>query len=348
MPAKSPVSPTIIVAGTSVKVTFDAASLDQLRLDPDNPRIRLQVMMGGRKKSQTSDELVDVIRAQPGYDDLHKQIRNQGGVHDPLIVRSDGRIVEGNTRFAVLTVLSRTPGGVQKWGRVPVMRLPKDMPEVLVQLLMADYHIAGKTTWRPAAQADQIYHLIEKSKATITQVADATRLTVKQVEQNLAAYKFLIKEVLPEVPNASPAERQRILYQRFSHALEFVTRKDLELIRKDPVARKEVASAIAGGRVQGAQVRRLPIVMKHAKAREALNRDGFKAAAEVVRKVDPTAESQVLKSIKKLTEILKNMSQKELELFQDHAKARAALQELTEALDSVVSIVESRKGKRRA
>lgn len=345
--AKTHRTTRLTIAGTPVNVTHEEVPLTSLRLDPDNPRIRLQTSAVGRKKLSTHEQLLELMRAQPGYDALHRQIRDQGGVHEALIVRHDGRIVEGNTRFAVLSVLAKTPGGREKWGTVPVTRLPVEVSEKVIQLQMAGYHVSGKTKWRAAAQAGQIYRLVEESEATIEEVAAATRMTPKRIQQNIEAYRYLIDEVIPELKGAGSTEKQEILDNRFSHALELMTRRDLEPVRQDKTTRRKVAKLIAEGKIKGAQVRKLPTVLKHSRASEALERDGFDAAREVLRKVDPAAESTVLKSVEKLTEMLKTLDQKDLELFRTNDKARDALQALMEAAENVRTMTLPR-GKRRA
>src|SRR4051812_19176887 len=120
MAAKLPTS-RVVIGGVAVEVTHENVPHTSLRLDPDNPRIRLQLTAGGRKKPATAAELLELMREQNGYPELQKQIREQGGISDPLIVRSDGRIVEGNTRFAVVsTLIEKTTGGAAKWGGVPI------------------------------------------------------------------------------------------------------------------------------------------------------------------------------------------------------------------------------------
>jgi hypothetical protein len=346
MPKARPTS-QLIIAGKPVQVTHEAVALTSLRLDPDNPRIRLQRAVAGRKKSPTPEELLDLMRAQPGFDELQRQIREQGGIYDPLIVRHDGRIVEGNTRFTVLSVLTKTPGGIKKWGTVPIVRLPADVPEKAIQLQMAGYHISGKNRWRAAAQADQIHRLIDENKASMEEVAVATRMTPKQVQQNIDAYKYLVEEVIPELKDATTADKQEILDTKFSHALELMTRRDLESVRQDKDARKKVAKVIAEGKIKGAQVRKLHTVLKNSRARDALERHGFDAAKEVLRKADPTGDSKVLKSVEKLTEVLATLDRNDLELFSAHANAREALQALVAAADNVLSMTMP-KGKRRA
>ncbi|CAE6968927.1 hypothetical protein R75471_07314 [Paraburkholderia domus] len=287
-------SSKLTIAGTAVEVTHELVHIDSLRLDPENPRIRFQFKHGTRKKPTNAEELLAIVRAQPGYEDLQKQIRKQGGIHDPLIVRHDGTIVEGNTRFAVISFLAKPDRSVEQWTTVPVMRLAKGVSERTILLLMADYHIAGKTTWRPAAQADQIYRMIEESGVSAQDVADATRMTVKKVQQYVEAYKYLLHEVIPEVESGGKVDRQEILEKKFSHALELITRNNLKAIRDNPAERKRVAKLIATDKIQGLEVRKLPALMQHAKAKEILIKDGFKPASDALKRADPTVDSKIL------------------------------------------------------
>jgi hypothetical protein len=338
------------IAGTLVEVTHENVPLTSLRLDPENPRIRLRMAMAGPTQASTPDELLQLMRAQSGFDALQKQVRQQGGIGDPLMVRHDGRIVEGNTRFTVLSVLSQTkvPGAAKKWGTgVPVARLPPDIPEKVIQLQMAGYHIAGKSKWRPAAQAAHIYMMLEHSNATMDEVLAATGMTEKQVQQHLAAYKFLLDEVIPELGRASAAEKQEILESKFSHALEFIKGVRLKPYREDNVVRKNVAKMIAKDEITGAEVRDLHKVLKQPDARKALEKDGYDAAKEVLRKVDPIGDSKLLRSVEKLTEELEDLDRSNLMLFSSSVEARELLQRIIGAAESVLTMT-TPKGKRRA
>lgn len=340
----------VVIGGVSVQVTHENVPHTSLRLDPENPRTRLQLTAGGRKKPATPDELFELMREQNGYPELQRQIREQGGISEPLLVRSDGRIVEGNTRYAVICALAaKTAGGVAKWGSVPIMRLPADISEKAIQLQMAGYHIAGKTNWRASAQADQIYQLLkEPAIATIEEVAEATRMTKKKVEQYLAAYEYLIKEILPQKKDAGAAERQEILESKFSHALQLMTVRKLEPFRGDKTKREWLAKQIAEDKITGMQVRDLHKVAAQPEARAALEESGFKAAKEVLRVVNPAAESKVLEAVKKLTVQLKDLDTKELSLFRDHAEPRKALESLREAVGDVLAVATNHEAERRA
>ena len=79
---------TLTISGLDVVVTHERVSIDDVRLDPNNPRIRLQIRYGTKKKPTSPDDLLALVREQPGYDDLQKQIRKLGGIYDPIIGRA--------------------------------------------------------------------------------------------------------------------------------------------------------------------------------------------------------------------------------------------------------------------
>lgn len=325
----------LTIAGSTVHVTHETVSIDEVRLNPDNPRVRFQIQHRKGGKALNADELIELIREQPGYDALQKAIRKAGGLYEPVIVRHDGLVVEGNTRATVLKVLHQGNKTDTRWKSMPIVRLPKTVPESTLARLMAAYHIAGKTVWRPYAQADQIYHLRHTHGLTLTQIADETRMSEREVEQYLEAYEYLVKEVLPHVSNGNGSD---ILESKFSHALEFVKRKNLETLRKDPAVRKQVAKLIVENKIKGAEVRELDKVLKSRKASTALKKNGFKAAREVLRENDPVAASKTLKEMKSFAQSLGKMKQPDITLLKTSNKARQILTELHEAVRNVATI----------
>jgi hypothetical protein len=349
MATKKPLNGSILtIAGKDIHVTHENVPISDIRLDPNNPRIRLQISHGSKKKPSTHAQLLAIVREQPGYEDLQKQIRKLGGIYDPLIVRANGMVVEGNTRLAAILFLHDTNTNDKRWKTVPITRLPTDVPEKTVELLMANYHIAGKTVWRAAAQADQIYRLIKELGVSPQQVADETRMTTKKVEQYVEAYEYLINEVLPEAVKGGKVDKLEILEKKFSHALEFITGKRLKLIREDRKARKSVAKLIAHDKITGIEVRKLPTLLENKEAAAALLKVGFKPANDILKKADPTTDSKVLRTMKSLTEMLKDMSAADLDLFRKATGARTVLKELASVVEDLVALASPKSVKRHA
>lgn len=332
----------LTLGGTPVTVTHDVVPLTKVRLNPQNPRIRFQLQQR-KLPSPSENDLMALIRDQPGYDALHKAIRKANGLYEPIIVRHDGLIIEGNTRGAVFKSLHKGSPTDVRWRRIPVARLPRQVPDHALAMLMASYHVAGKTVWRPYAQADHIHQLRHIYGRTAEQIADETRMTPKEVQQYIDAYKYLIDEVLPHVPNGGGMD---VLESKFSHALEFVKRKNLTGLRESPKKRQHVAKLIAQNKIKGIEVRQLDKVLKNPKASTALKKNGFKAAKEVLTETDPAGTSKILKDMTNLTHKLSKMGGADISLLKTSTKAQKVLVGLHKAVQDVAAIAAVKLGGR--
>jgi len=332
----------LVLAGKDVRVTHETVGIGDVCLDPDNPRIRFQLRRSGKTKP-TQEDLQKIIKEQPGYDGLQKTIRKAGGIHDPVIVRHDGTVVEGNTRLTVVSTLHKGMPSNPRWKSIPITRLPKDVPEQAIAMLMASYHVGGKNKWLAFAKADQLYHLVHKFKCTPEQIADETRnMTPREITQALEAYKYLIEEVMPKAGKGSD---QSFLESKWSHALEFVKNRELGEMRTDPTVRKTFARLLKNNQIKGEEVRRLSSILKNKRARKVLKANGFKAAEAILKRSDPTVQSVELRQIKKLTSRIGKMKAAALEAFKADLKAQKILEDHASALYNLMKTIGMRVSK---
>lgn len=330
----------LTIAGERVPVKHETVSIEAVRLNANNPRIRFLLKHRGASKDQAS--LLSIVKEQPGYEGLQKAIRKAGGLHDPIIVTHDGIAVEGNSRAAAVLTLH---GGAKKdprWQTVPIIRLPKTVPERATAMLMAAYHVAGKTRWRAYAQADQIHELRKVHGWKPEQIADETRMNPREVEQYLEAYDYLVNEVLPHVKNGAATD---VLESKFSHALEFIKNKKMAPLREKPSIRKQFAKLLINDKIKGAEVRELDKVYGNRKAAAALKSGGFKAAKKILTNEDPLAGSKTLKQVEAVAKALAKMGQDEIALLKNSAKARSVVIKLRDAVDTVLAIVSGKGSK---
>ena len=326
----------LVVAGKSVRVTHDTVSIGSVRLDADNPRIRFQLQQSGKTKP-TQEDLQELIKDQPAYGELHKAIRKAGGLHDPIIIRHDGSVVEGNTRVTVISTLNKGAPADRRWKQIPAVRLPKDVPPESIAMLMASYHIGGKNKWQAFAKADQIYHLKHTFGCSVDQIADETRTTKRDVEQQFEAYEYLIKEVMPKAGKNSD---MNFLMGKWSHALEFVKNRELAPMRKDPGVRKTLGNLLIKNKIKGNEVRHLAKLFKNKRANKVLRKGGsFKEANAVLKNADPTIESLELRQIKKLTGRLAGLTVSEWAPFKTDTKAQKILNDHANALHSLMTMI---------
>src|SRR5216684_2339732 len=89
---------TLVIEGESITVEHRKMPLEDVRLDPSNPRIQHAVKKISTNGTISQDDLCKLILDLPGVPELFKSIRDNEGLQEPVYVRPDGRINEGNCR----------------------------------------------------------------------------------------------------------------------------------------------------------------------------------------------------------------------------------------------------------
>lgn len=327
----------LMIKGTPVSVVYETIAVAAIRLDAENPRVRLQVKRKFGKRKITEDDLIEVVRAQPGFPELQRAIRDNNGVHDPLIVRHNYVVAEGNSRAAVLRILGAGKPEDKRWQTVPVMRLPADVPEPVIAALLASYHVAGKTPWRPYAKAEHISRLKNTHRLTVTEIAHATRMSPASVEQHIAAFDYFESEL-------APGGDADVLEDKFSHALELIKRKNLASVRDDPEKRKIVTKLIREDKLSGLEVRHIDKVFANQKAAEALKKGHVSVAKKAIEKTNPTVTSKFLKQMHALGEMLGNLPASDVEKLKRNSTAARILINLHATIVRIAVIAEIKLG----
>src|SRR5262245_56893145 len=93
---------TITIADQKIAVVAEEIPIHQVELDADNPRIREDLKKRDKKLgAPTPEDLQKLILGLSGVDALLKSIRDNKGLHDPIYVRRNGVVAEGNCRTAI-------------------------------------------------------------------------------------------------------------------------------------------------------------------------------------------------------------------------------------------------------
>jgi hypothetical protein len=320
----------LMIQGRPVPVTYGTVGTSSIKLDFDNPRVRLQMQRKFGNRKVTEEELIEVVRTQPGFPDLQRDIRENNGLHDPLIVRHNSVVAEGNSRATVLRILGNGKED-PRWQTVPVMRLPKDIPESMIATLLASYHVAGKTPWRKYAKAEHLSQLKATYGLSVVEIARATRMTVKKVEANLEAFEYFQKELAPGA-NGEGMER------KFSHALELIEGKKLAAIRANPEHRGLMTRMIQENKLTGLGVRHAHKLFEDKKAVAALMKGRIEAAKREIEKKDPTLTSKFLKQMKSLDESLIGLPSSDLNTLKNNSAAADILIHLHSRLVGIAAV----------
>lgn len=215
----------------AVSSTLTYAKLDELRLDPQNPRLGAEKIA----KKFDQDSLLDAMRDWE-LEELAESFLESGFfVQEALLVvreKLDGKwrlvVVEGNRRLAALLYLARAAAGNPinaKWRELLGRRKIKpELFEKIPYLLANDRkdvrgylgfrHVSGIKEWDPPEKAAFIAKMIEEDGLSYEQVMRRIGSKTETVRRNYIAYRTLqqMKEHDELIDVARVEERFSVLF----------------------------------------------------------------------------------------------------------------------------------------
>ena len=242
-----------VIEGEVIPVRYEEIPLQEIILDPENSRIRHIVSQQKQNgKALSIEELRKIIWELPGVQELFVNVRDNGGLMEPIYVCANGRVIEGNCRVAVYLRLHDSLTEDKRWKSIPAFRLPGDVTDRQLAVLQGQFHVAGKTQWRAHEQAGHVRYMHVELKMTPKDIAKSLGLQERVVTRLLKAHELMTKLILPQVKNGTGLDK-------FSYAEEFYKNKNLEEFRETPGSEKVFAELVVSGKFKrGADVRDLP------------------------------------------------------------------------------------------
>lgn len=328
-PAASPllVGQTLIIEGTKIPVRYREMDLNDVRLDPSNPRIQHAVKQKSKGRTLTQQELRDLILELPGVSDLFKSIRDNEGLLESIYVRPDGNIIEGNCRAACYLRLHEIASRKKdnRWRKIPAVFVP-EISDRQVAVLQGHYHVAGKNKWWAYEKAGHLHMMHTRLKMDEKAIAKALGIREGEVKKNLESYQVMTEKLLPKMKNGNGLEK-------WSFVQEFFKRKELENFRSKSSNVDQFVSLVVNNKLKrGTDVRKFEKIVQHPRALERLKKDGVESAMTIVGKVDPTASSTTFKKLKDATRLLLQLQGPDLEKLRENVKTQAILRDLFQAV----------------
>ncbi len=182
-------SESIVILGVTVPTTTQSLQQRTLKFFADNPRVYSVVRANG--KAPTQDEIQEQLSELEHVRELREDIRRNGGLLEPLIVRGGTLdVLEGNSRLAAYRQLAKKQP--IKWGVVKCTVLPADVEESLIFALLGQFHIKGKKDWAPYEQAGFLYRRFKDHNVPATTLAADLGLSAKKVAHLIETYQFMV------------------------------------------------------------------------------------------------------------------------------------------------------------
>jgi len=328
-PAASPMlaGQVLVIEGEKIPVEYQEMLVENVRLDPSNPRIQHAVRQKSNGRVLTQDELRELILDLSGVSELFKSIRDNKGLLEAIYVRPDGRIIEGNCRAACCLKLDSIAkrNKDHRWEKIPVIFVPK-ISDRQVAVLQGHYHVAGKNKWLAYEKAGHLYAMHTKLDMDEKAIAKALGMREGEVKKNLQSYLVMTEKLLPKMKNGNGLDK-------WSFVQEFFKSKQLEDYRSTTANVDQFVSLVADNKLKrGTDVRKFAKIIKHPRAVATLKKDGVESAMTVVGNADPTANSATFRKLKEATHLLLHLPNLELQKLRENGKTQTILRDLFHAL----------------
>jgi hypothetical protein len=288
------------------EVSRDAWPVEQLKLDPTNPR--LGYMLRAQKKGPTASdkELHKILWELDSVKALYQSVYQNGGLLEDPVVRPDGTVVEGNCRTIVLRQLRQKYPDDDRFKKVYVRVLPANVTEEQISLLLGELHIAGKIEWSAFDQAEYVWKMNKVYGKTYDFLATHLRWSRSKLFQKIMAYE----ETRAYLERTGDPQGNK----RFSFFEEFMKKKPLRDRREqDPSFMEQFGKWIQQGRLTDSRdTRDLPAILENENALKKFETEGLKAARQVLQAADPSLASNLYSAIDQATNELSTISLQEL------------------------------------
>jgi ParB-like nuclease domain len=326
---------TIRIQGRDVPYELIRLGVDELTLDPENPRI--QYVIGRQPPPITQERLDELLWGKDQVKALAQAIKQNGGVYDPIFVqRQDGRYVvrEGNSRTVATRHLAMQHPGDDRFATLPARVFDSELTDDDLAVLLADMHVTGKIRWDAYEQAKHVYTLYHVHGKTYDWLATHLLLSKSKITQNLKAYGWTT-DYLNEHPDPKNLEkfaffeevaRKAELADRYTDDLQFQQRFKRWLTE--------------GRLTDSKQVRQLPTILVNDQAAKVLDTDGFAAAAGVLINEDPSLGSDLYDAVKRATVKLAKAPADEIRDLAHNKQKLLMVRNLRRAIDDLATLAE--------
>lgn len=187
---------------------IDYLSVDQLYLDPTNPRLGRNVASPDLSQEKVIDAMKDWTLDELAVSFLESGFWPQEAlivVKEKLYGQERHVVVEGNRRLAALKLLQRAIKGEiesKKWTEIiDGKKLPTNFFDSIPFIEVSDRkavsaylgfrHVTGIKEWNPAEKAQYISKLIDEGRLSYDEVRRKIGSKTPTVRQNYIAYKLL-------------------------------------------------------------------------------------------------------------------------------------------------------------
>lgn len=319
------------IQGIGVILTLVEVNPHEVTLDATNPRVGFS-MRQLEEEERGDPACTLLLTSQEDTEGLKRSIVLSGGVQEPIYIRADNSVAEGNRRVVAMRAAQEENPTDPRFLKMPAWRIAPGTSEAVIQDLLNEIHLGSVRGWAPYEKALQMRALLQTGLVH-EEVAERYRMTGNEVRQHVAAAEMMDRLYFPITRDPSDAEHR----SKYSYFLEFLKntrlQKQAEAI---PDLAQRFSTWVRDDKVNtGMKVRRLTKVVENKAALDLLETKGFDAAEALLVKTDPR-EHELYANLEKTSNRLKQLTMGELVELAASADRLAILRDLQEQLAAVL------------
>ena len=180
---------TISILGEEVSATYRSVEINKLLFLPDNPRVYAAIRkIAGFDQltpAEQQERIYDQLLTEPSVQNVRPEIERDGGLQDPIIIRTDTReVIEGNSRLAVYRQLHSTDPHDERWHNIRCLDIGTPTRKQQVRLL-GQAHLHGKTDWSAFARALFCYRWVREEKNDPDELSQISGLSLQAINKEV-------------------------------------------------------------------------------------------------------------------------------------------------------------------
>lgn len=179
---------SIAIMGESVPARHEELPIEELNFLPDNPRVYATIREMSDFSDLTSAEkqvrIYERLLSEPSVKNLIPEIRRDGGLQEPIIVRWDTRqVIEGNSRLAAYRKLNEEDSN-SRWTKIRCLVVTGLSGNQQTRLL-GQAHLNGRTEWSPYAKALYCFRWVVEEQQEISTLSNLIGVTPNIIKKNI-------------------------------------------------------------------------------------------------------------------------------------------------------------------
>ena len=190
----NPDETTIAIMEQHIPARHERMAIDQLQFLPDNPRVYAAIRemsdFAGLTPEEKQIRIYERLLREASVRNLIPEIKRDGGLQEPIIVRHDTRqVIEGNSRLAAYRKLQKDTEEDQ-WDYIRCLVVSTLTDDQQTRLL-GQVHLHGRTEWSAYAKALFCFRWVEEDQKKVSTLERLSGFTAAEINKNVKIVRLM-------------------------------------------------------------------------------------------------------------------------------------------------------------